>query len=246
MASPATVSETVQADLDDASDASTDPRVAAAASGAPSIIDMFSLQDQSRAEHAVNELEHIETSAEAVEDDGVSDIIPTAPRLPPTPAQVRIHSEDRFDRHVYNAFIVCGATTRVAAFLSREVITMKGLTELAHGGGSNAEKWIAGVAKRLNTGESTVITPILTQRVCNLAWYCMDRVRRGITSLQDSEVTLSLLDDCAEHRRGEKRLKEGASAKKEPGKIKLDKNWREWKQSFYSYLRRQQFVVRGS
>ena len=67
--------------------------------------------------------------------------------------------------------------------------------------------------------------PVLTQRVCNLAWYCMDRVRRGITSLQDDEMTLDLLDDCAEHKRGEKRLKEGASSKKEPGKIKLGENW---------------------
>ena len=108
--------------------------------------------------------------------------------------------------------------------LSREVITMKGLAEIAHGGGSNTEKWIAGVAKRLNIGESRVITPVLTQRVCNLAWYCMDRVRRGITSLEDGKMALSLLDDCAEHKRGEKRLKEGASAKKEPDKIKLDNN----------------------
>ena len=105
--------------------------------------------------------------------------------------------------------------------LSREVITMK---------------WIAGVAKRLNKGESSVITPLSTQRVCNLAWYCMDRVRRDITSLEDGEVTLSILDDCAEHKRGEKHLKEGASAKKEPGKIKLDENWRKWKLSFYGYL----------
>ena len=81
------------------------------------------------------------------------------------------------------------------------------------------------------------ITPVLNQRACNLAWYCMDRVRRGISSLEDGEVSLSLLDDCAEHRRGKKRLKEGASAKKEPGKIKLDENWREWKLSFYNYLR---------
>jgi len=44
-------------------------------------------------------------------------------------------------------------------------------------------------------------------------------VRRGITSLQDGEVTLDLLHDCAEHKRGEKRLKEGASTKKELGKI---------------------------
>ena len=41
---------------------------------------------------------------------------------------------------------------------------MKGLAELAHGGGCNAEEWITGVAKRLNTGESTVVTPVLTQR----------------------------------------------------------------------------------
>ena len=74
--------------------------------------------------------------------------------------KVKTISESRFDKNMYNSFLVCGATTRVAAFLSREVVTMKGLAELAHGGGSNAEKWIAGVAKRLNTGESTVITPV--------------------------------------------------------------------------------------
>ena len=225
--SRATEEEPVQADLDDASDASIDRRIVAAASGASSLLEVFGIEDQERVDQAVRELEQIETSAEAAEDDGVSDAIPAVPRLPPTPAQVRIRSRDRFDRHVYNAFVVCGATTRVAAFLSREVVTMKGLAELAHGGGSNAEKWIAGVAKRLNTGESTVITPVLTQRVCNLAWYSKDRDRRGITSLSDNEVTLSLLGDCAEHRRGEKRLKDSASGKKEPGKIKLDENWRE-------------------
>ena len=91
-------------------------------------------------EQAVNELEQIETFAEAVEDDGVSDAIPAVPRLSATPAQLRIRSEDRFDKNVYNAFLVCDATTRVAAFLSREVVTMKGLAELAQGGGSNAEK----------------------------------------------------------------------------------------------------------
>ena len=121
---------------------------------------------------------------------------------------------------MYNAFVICGANTRVAAFLSREVVTMKGLAKLAHGGGKNVEKGITGVAKRLNTGESTVITPVLMQRVCILAWYCMDRDRRGITSLSDNEVTLNLLDDCAEHMRGEKRLKDNASTKKEPGKTK--------------------------
>jgi len=115
----------------------------------------------------------------------VSNAILAVHRLPPTPAQVRIRSDDRFDKHVYNAFVVCGATTRVAEFLSREVVMMKGLAILAYGGGSNAEKWIIGVAKRLNTGESTMIPPVLTQRVCNLAWYCMDRVRPGITSPQD-------------------------------------------------------------
>ena len=55
----------------------------------------------------------------------------------------------------------------------------------------------------------------------------MDRDRRGIPSLGDGEVTLNLLDDCTEHMRGEKRLKDIASTKKEPGKIKLDENWRE-------------------
>ena len=79
------------------------------------------------------------------------------------------------------------------------------------------------MAKRINTG----ITPVLTQRVCNVAWHSMDRVRRGISSLDDGGVTLSLLDDYAEHKRSEKRLKEGASTKKELGKIKLDENWRE-------------------
>ena len=55
----------------------------AAASGAPSLMDMFNLEDQSRAEQAVDELEQIETPAEAAEDVGVSDAIPTVPRLPP-------------------------------------------------------------------------------------------------------------------------------------------------------------------
>ena len=180
-ASQAVEREMVQAALDDVLDASIDPRVVAAASGAPSLMKMFNLEDQSRAEQAVDELKQIETSAEAVENDVVSDAIPAVPHLPPTLALVHIRSEDRFNRHVYNAFVVFGATTRVAAILSREVITMKGLAKLAHGGGSYAEKWIAGVAKRLNTGESIVITPVLTQRVCNLAWYCMDWVRRGIS-----------------------------------------------------------------
>ena len=78
------------------------------------------------------------------------------------------------------------------------------------------------MAKRLNTGLSTVITPVLMQRVCNLAWYCMDRDRRGIPSLGDGEVTSNLLDDCAENMRGEKLLKDNTSTKKEPGKIKLE------------------------
>ena len=116
--SRATEEEPVQADLDDASDASIDRRIVAAASGASSLLEVFGIEDQERADQAVRELEHIETSAEAAEDNGVSDAIPAVPRLPPTPAQVRIRSEDRFDRHVYNAFVVCGATTRVAAFLS--------------------------------------------------------------------------------------------------------------------------------
>ena len=127
------------------------------------------------------ELEQLQTAVEEDEDDGVSDARPAVPRLPPTPAQVRVQVENRFNCYIYDAFVVCGATTRVATFLAREVITMKGLAELAHGEGSNAEKWIAGVAKCLNTVENTVITPVLPQRVCNLAWYCMDRVRRGIS-----------------------------------------------------------------
>ena len=90
-----------QTDLDDASDASIDPILVATASGAPSTLDVFGLEDQ-----AVNDLERIETSAKAVEDDRVSDAIPAVPRLPPTPTQVHIRSEDRFDRHVYNAFVV--------------------------------------------------------------------------------------------------------------------------------------------
>lgn len=166
----------------------------------------------------------------------MSDAIPAVPRLRPTPAQVRIQTGDRINRYIYDAFVVCDANTRVAEFLAREVVTMKGLAELAHGEGRYGEKWSTGVAKRLDTGKSSVITPISTQRVCNLALYCMDRVRRGISSLEDGEVTLSLPDDCAEHKRGEKRLKDNSSSKKEPGKIKLDENWRKWKLSFYSYL----------
>ena len=73
MASRATISEPVQAYLDDASDASFDPREVAAASGDPSLMNMFSLEDQSRAEQAVVELEQIETAVEADEGDGVSD-----------------------------------------------------------------------------------------------------------------------------------------------------------------------------
>ena len=57
VASLATVSEPVQADLDDALDASIDPREVAAASSAPGMMDMFSLEDQSRAEQALVELE---------------------------------------------------------------------------------------------------------------------------------------------------------------------------------------------
>ena len=49
VASRATAREPVQADLDDASYASIDPREVAAAPGAPSIMDMLSLEDQSRA-----------------------------------------------------------------------------------------------------------------------------------------------------------------------------------------------------
>ena len=197
MVADQTTEEPVQADLDDASDSSVNPRLVAAAPGAPNLLELFGMEEEDRAERTVNELEKIEDDDEGEEEDRAGNTVEAFPRLPPTPAQVRIRSEDRFDKHVYNAFLVCGATTRVAAFLSREVVTMKGLAELAHGGGGNAEKWITGVAKRLNSGESTVISLVLTQRVCNLAWYCMDRVRRGITSLQDDEVTLDLLDDCA-------------------------------------------------
>ena len=50
----------------------------------------------------------------------------------------------------------------------------------------------------------------------------MDCNRRGIASLSDDEVTLNVLDDCAEHMRGAKRLKENASTKEELGKTKLD------------------------
>ena len=53
-------------------------------------------------------------SAEAVEDVDVSNARPAVPRLAPTPAQVRIRTEDRFNRYVYDVFVVCGATTRVA------------------------------------------------------------------------------------------------------------------------------------
>ena len=229
----------VHADLDDTSDVSIDPRLVAAAPGAPSFMDELVIEDLERVDQAVNELEQIENDVEGEGGDRASEAVQAFPPLPPTPAEVRTRTENRYSIHIFRAFRVCGANRKIAAFLSSEVVTTKGLAELAHGGGSNAEKWITGVAKRLNTGDSTVITPVLTQRVCSLAWYCMDRVRRGITSLQDDEVTLDLLDDCAEHKRGEKRLKEGASAKKEPGKIKLDENWRDWKLSFYSYLRSQ-------
>ena len=45
VASRATEEEPVQADLDDASDASIDPRMVAAASGAPSLLDVFGIED---------------------------------------------------------------------------------------------------------------------------------------------------------------------------------------------------------
>ena len=79
-------------------------------------MDMFNMEDQSRADQAVSELELLETMVEVEEGDSVRDAIQAVPRLPPTPAQVRIQSEDRFDRYVYNAFVICGANTRVAAF----------------------------------------------------------------------------------------------------------------------------------
>ena len=77
--SRATEEEPVQADLDDASDASIDPRMVAADSGTPSLLEVFGIEDQERADQAVRELEQIEASAEAPEDDGVSDAIPTDP-----------------------------------------------------------------------------------------------------------------------------------------------------------------------
>ena len=132
--------EPAQADLDDASDSSVNPRLVAAAPGAPNLLELFGMEEEDRAERTVNELESIEDDVEVEVEDRAGNTVQAFPRLPPTPAQVRIRSEDRFDKHVYNAFLVCGATTRVAAFLSREVVTMKGLAELALGGGSNVEK----------------------------------------------------------------------------------------------------------
>jgi hypothetical protein len=105
------------------------------------------LEDQERAERTVSELEQIETSAEAVKDDGVSVARPAVPRLAPTPAQVRIRTEDILNIYVYDAFVVCGATTRVAAFLSKKVVTMKGLAKLAHDGGvmlrNGSQEWLS-------------------------------------------------------------------------------------------------------
>ena len=54
------------ADLDDSSDASINPSIVATAPHAPSLEDMFDLEDQGRAEQAVIEPEKIETAAEEV------------------------------------------------------------------------------------------------------------------------------------------------------------------------------------
>ena len=192
VASRTTDRELIPADLDDASDASINPRVVAAAPGAPSLVDMFDIEDQGRVEHAVKELERLDT----VEANGVSDNIHPIPRMLPISTQVHIRTEDRFNRYVYDAFVVCGATTRVAAFLSREVVTMKGLAELVHGGGRNVEKWITGVAKRLNTGESTVITPVLTQRVRNLTIFVSNLVCEMALLFLKAKSNASLMIGC--------------------------------------------------
>lgn len=123
--------------------------------------DLFNLEEEGRAEQVVEELEGLDMSADEVEASGVSDDVPAVPRMLPIPTQVCIRIEDRFNRHVYEAFIVCGANKRVVACLSREAVTMKGITELANGDEKNVEKWISGVAKLLNTGKCTVITPVL-------------------------------------------------------------------------------------
>ena len=55
-------------------------------------MDMFNLEDQSRAEQAISELEQLETAVEVEEGNSVSDAIAAGPRLPYTPDQVRIYS----------------------------------------------------------------------------------------------------------------------------------------------------------
>jgi hypothetical protein len=114
VASQATEEIPVHADLEDTSDASIDPRIVAAAPGAPSILEELAIEDLDRVDQAVSELEQIETTVEEEADGGVSDAVQAVPRLPSTPTEVRTRTEDRFDKNMYN-----GATTRVAAFLSR-------------------------------------------------------------------------------------------------------------------------------
>ena len=54
----------VHADLEDTSDASIDPRIVAAAPGAPSILEELAIEDLDRVDQAVSELEQIETTVE--------------------------------------------------------------------------------------------------------------------------------------------------------------------------------------
>ena len=63
--------EPVQPVLDDASDSSVNPRLVAAAPGAPNLLELFGMEDQDRAERAVDELEQIEVDVEGEEEDRV-------------------------------------------------------------------------------------------------------------------------------------------------------------------------------
>ena len=96
-----TEEEPVQPVLDDASDSSVNPRLVAAAPGAPNLLELFGMEDQDRAERAVDELEQIEGVVEGEEVDPVRNTGRVFPRLPPTPAEVRTRSESRFDKNMY-------------------------------------------------------------------------------------------------------------------------------------------------
>ena len=69
----------VQPVLDDASDSSVNPRLVAAAPGAPNLLELFGMEDQDRAERAVDELEQIEVDVEGEEGDRVRNAVEAFP-----------------------------------------------------------------------------------------------------------------------------------------------------------------------